>query len=74
MKVMIGVDPHKGTHTAVAVEGRTSESLSEFTVRARDEGHERLLGWADALFRVAPDQRFDRGLRTDALDSAAAHP
>jgi transposase len=40
------VDPHKGTHTAAAVDGRTGESLSELTVRARDEGHERLLAWA----------------------------
>jgi transposase len=47
--IVIGVDPHKATHTAAAVDGRTSESLSDLTVRARDEGHERLLAWAVGL-------------------------
>jgi transposase len=47
--IVIGVDPHKGTHTAAAVDGGTSEALAELTVRARDEGHERLLAWAAGL-------------------------
>ena len=47
--MVIGVDPHKQTHTAAAVEGRTAELLDELTVRAREEGHERLLGWAHSL-------------------------
>lgn len=47
--IVIGVDPHKGTHTATAVDGHTGELLSELTVGARDEGSERLLGWAAGL-------------------------
>ncbi len=47
--MVIGVDPHKQTHTAAAVEGRTAELLDELTVRALGEGHERLLAWARSL-------------------------
>lgn len=47
--MVIGVDPHKQTHTAAAVDGRTAELLDDVTVRAREEGHERLLAWARSL-------------------------
>ncbi|HEV2772371.1 MAG TPA: IS110 family transposase [Thermoleophilaceae bacterium] len=47
--MVIGVDPHKQTHTAAAVEGRTAKLCGETTVRAREEGHERLLAWARSL-------------------------
>jgi transposase len=56
--VMIGVDPHKGSHTAVAIDGDEVE-LAAVTVRAtRRQVHE-LLGWA---------ARFDE--RTWAIESA----
>jgi len=43
--VVLGIDFHQGTHTAVAVdeEGR---ALGVKTVRATDAGHRQLLGWA----------------------------
>ncbi len=45
MAVMIGVDPHKGSHTAVALD--TSEQfLGELRVRSASNQIERLLGWA----------------------------
>ncbi len=47
--MVIGVDPHKQTHTAAAVDGQTAELLDDLTVPARDEGHVRLLGWARSL-------------------------
>jgi hypothetical protein len=47
--IVIGVDPHKQTHTAAAVDGRTSELLGELTVRGNEEGHARLLEWAREL-------------------------
>ncbi|MFN2617745.1 MAG: IS110 family transposase [Thermoleophilaceae bacterium] len=47
--IIIGVDPHKHTHTAIAIDGGTGECLAELTVKARREGHERLLTWARAL-------------------------
>ena len=58
MKVMIGVDPHKGSHTAVAVDEGESELA---TVRAQATRHQldQLLEWA------AP---FDE--RTWAVESA----
>src|SRR4030095_7780005 len=45
--VMIGVDPHKGSHTAVAI-GAAEEPLGELRVRASVAQAERLLSWAAA--------------------------
>jgi len=45
--VMIGVDPHKGSHTAVAI-GAAEELLGELRVRASAGQSERLLAWAAA--------------------------
>ena len=45
--VMIGVDPHKGSHTAVAI-GTAEEPLGELRVRACAAQVERLLAWAAA--------------------------
>ena len=47
--IVIGVDPHKRTHTAAAVDRRTGELLGELTVKAAEEGHARLLEWAREL-------------------------
>lgn len=47
--IVIGIDPHKQTHTAVAVNSGTGEVLAERTVRARREGFGRLLAWARSL-------------------------
>jgi transposase len=43
--VMIGVDPHKGSHTAVAI-GSVEESLGEVRVRASAGQAGRLVAWA----------------------------
>ena len=48
MKVLIGVDPHKASHTAVAIDGEETK-LAELTVRATKNQSERLLGWAAAF-------------------------
>ena len=45
--VMIGVDPHKGSHTAVAI-GTAEEPLGQVRVRACAAQAERLLAWAVA--------------------------
>ena len=45
--VMIGIDPHKGSHTAVAISA-AEEPLSELRVRACVAQAERLLAWAAA--------------------------
>jgi transposase len=47
--IVIGVDPHKQTHTAAAVDRRTGELIGELTVTAGEEGHARLLEWARQL-------------------------
>jgi transposase len=45
--VMIGVDPHKASHTAVAINA-AEESVCQLRVRASAVQAERLLGWAQA--------------------------
>ena len=45
--VMIGVDPHKGSHTAVAISA-AEEPLGELRVRASAVQAQRLLAWAAA--------------------------
>jgi transposase len=45
--VMIGVDPHKASHTAVAI-GGAEEPLGQLRVRASAVQAERLVGWAQA--------------------------
>jgi transposase len=47
--IVVGIDPHKQSHTAAAVGEATGELLGERTVTARRRGHERLLGWARSL-------------------------
>jgi transposase len=46
--VTIGIDPHKQTHTGVAVDGLGRE-VGGRTVSARREGFGQLLGWARRL-------------------------
>jgi transposase len=47
--IVIGVDPHKATHTAAAVDDGLGELVGERTVQARQPGHEQLLAWARGL-------------------------
>ena len=58
--VMIGIDPHKRTHTAVAVDDH-EVVLSELLVHARASQALELVAWADAL---------DDASRTWAIESA----
>jgi transposase len=55
VSIVIGIDPHKQTHTAVAVRGATGAVLGEITVPARTPGFERLVRWARSL---DPDRLF----------------
>lgn len=48
MVVMVGVDVHKHTHTAVAVDDVARE-LAQVTVRATDAGHRQLVRWAQRV-------------------------
>jgi len=53
MVVMVGVDVHKDTHCAVAVDEAGRQVGEAVTVRATDAGHRRLLVWADRSFADA---------------------
>jgi hypothetical protein len=46
MKVMIGIDPHKASHTAVAI-GRDEDQIARVRVRATSRQVEQLLSWAE---------------------------
>jgi hypothetical protein len=48
MTVIIGIDPHKATHTAVAIGGDEAE-LATVTVRATKQQTDKLLGWAEPV-------------------------
>jgi transposase len=48
MDVMIGVDPHKGSHTATMID-RGQRELRRITVRAGRRQVEQLLEWADGV-------------------------
>ena len=48
MTVIIGVDPHKASHTAVAI-GHDERELDRTRVRATRKQVPQLLAWAEAL-------------------------
>ncbi len=60
MPVTIGIDPHKSTHTAVAVD-RNEQQIAKLTLPANKDQTDRLLAWAEPL---DPD-------RVWAIESAA---
>jgi transposase len=47
--IVIGIDPHMKTHTAVALDAVTGRSLGEKTVNCDERGRESLLTWARCL-------------------------
>jgi transposase len=51
--MVIGVDPHKQSHTAVAVD-ELGRKKAQKTVRARRDGHRELIAWAR---QACPDGR-----------------
>jgi len=59
--VMIGIDPHNASHTAVAISG-AEEQLGELRVRASAAQAERLLEWAAARDGADLGHRGSRGL------------
>jgi transposase len=50
--MVVGIDPHKQTHTAVAVD-QLGRKLGGATVKARRDGHLKLLAWARSQARAA---------------------
>jgi transposase len=68
--IVIGVDSHKHTHTAVATE-ETGRKLAEKTVAATSAGHLELVRWAtrfaDRRFALEDCRHLSRRLSTDLL-------
>jgi transposase len=78
--IVIGVDSHKQTHTAVAVDG-VGRRLAERTVRASSDGHLQLVDWARSLigdleaavsFAVEDCRHLTRRLEGDLLAAGFA--
>lgn len=74
--VVIGIDAHKRTHTAVAVDGNGVE-LGMKTVAADSGGHLELLRWAehfglDRRFAAEDCRHLTRGLERDLLGAGEA--
>ena len=57
MVVTVGIDVHKQTHCAVAVDEAGRQLGQPVTVRATDAGHRRLLAWTGRSFGSAPDRQ-----------------
>jgi hypothetical protein len=57
MVVMVGVDVHKHTHCAVAVDEAGRQLGRPITVQATDAGHRQLLVWAARSFPDPADRR-----------------
>jgi hypothetical protein len=67
MAVMIGIDPHKGSHTAVAV-GAAGEPLGKIGVRACPAQAGKLVGWPERVATggvYGQDPADDDGQRPD---------
>jgi transposase len=47
--IVVGIDPHMKTHTAVALDVATGRSIASKTVACDDRGHDALLLWARSL-------------------------
>lgn len=47
--IVIGIDPHMKTHTAVALEAATGARAGERSVTCDGEGHDTLLVWTRGL-------------------------
>jgi transposase len=73
--VVIGIDSHKSTHTAVAVDD-TGRKQAEKTVAARSAGHLELVRWAarfpERLFALEDTRHLSRRLSTDLLVAGEA--
>jgi transposase len=73
--VVIGIDSHKSTHTAVAVDGN-GRKVAEKTVAAREAGHLELVRWAarfpERTFALEDTRHLSRRLTTDLLVAGEA--
>ena len=73
--IVIGVDTHKRSHTAVAVDG-TGRKLAEKTVVATSAGHLELVRWtarfSDRRFALEDCRHLSRRLSTDLLVAGEA--
>lgn len=72
--IVVGIDPHKKSHTALAISGVTGELAGQLTVRATDAGHRRLVRWilglADEVRVALEDVRHVSGRLERALIEA----
>jgi len=61
MTIMIRINPHKATHTAVAIDG-DEQVLDEFTLRSSSVQVRRIRAWAGQIDETASAVESARGL------------
>ena len=77
--MVIGVDPHKQSHTAVAAD-ELGRKKAQKTVRARRDGHRELIAWAreiapaGRLWAVEDVRHVAGGLIRELLSTRPAKP
>jgi len=47
--IIVGIDPHMKTHTAVAIDAVSGRNLGEKTVACTKTGHDALLTWVRGM-------------------------
>lgn len=70
--IVVGIDPHRQTHTAVVIDGVSGQVCGELTVAATPEGAERLRRWvvdfgSERLFALEDCRHVSRSLESFLL-------
>ena len=73
MSIMIGTDPHKATHTAVAIDER-EVVLDEFKIRASKSQVRLLCDWADRFEKREWAVESANGLGSSGCDGSLSRP
>ena len=69
--MIIGVDPHKSTHTATAVDPQTNRTVASIRIEASLADYRRLLTWAGQFDRATVGNRERRRPGTASVVVAA---
>jgi transposase len=70
--LIVGIDPHKYSHTAAALDTATGETLGEITIASTVEGYRELLTWLGRLAADLVAIENARGLGRHLADHLAA--
>jgi transposase len=72
LMLVVGIDPHKNSHTAAALETATGESLGEITIASTPAGYRELTSWLTGLAPALIAIENARGLGRHLADHLAS--